>query len=366
MIRILQIVPRLSQGGVSRMVLNYWEKIDKKEFQFDFITHEDKNKALDFLLAQGCSVFYLKTMGKAGLFHYYQSLKFILSQRHYDVVHIHVGHITGVYAFLCRRLGAGRVICHAHTTTAPNPKHRKWMPILRMLSVKYATDLVACGEQAGRFCFGNAPFTVVGNGLEFQKIAEINPAEVDRLREQLHLMPNDYVLGNVADFNYLKNHKFLIDVFNRFSKKRPNSKLILVGNGVLQSSVKNYVEQLGLQNRVTFLGLRSDVYVLLRLFDVFLLPSLHEGMPLSVVEAQASGVPCLVSDTVDRAVDCNLELVRFLSIDRPEVWIDELSKTKKREITPSVRMEALRNSGFDINSTLKTLEDLYRGRQSYC
>jgi glycosyltransferase EpsF len=360
MMRILQIVPRLSQGGVSRVVLNYWEKIDKSEFQFDFITHEEKSGKLDFLISQGCSVFYCKTIGKIGLLCYYKNLKSILSRKHYDAVHIHVGHITGVYALLCRRLGVKRIICHAHTTTAPNLRHQKWMPVLRMLSVKNSTDLVACGKEAGRFCFGNTPFMILGNGLDFQKIMLIGKASVESLREQLQLITCGCVLGSVADFNYLKNHKFLIDVFSLFLKEKPNSKLVLVGNGELQISIKGYVEQLGLQNNVVFLGQRSDVYLLLNLFDALLLPSLHEGMPMSVIEAQASGVPCLISDTIDRTVDCRLGLVKFLSIQKPQVWVDELLKTEKHEIEPEVREEALIKSGFDINSSVRALEDLYR------
>jgi glycosyltransferase EpsF len=361
--RILQIVPRLSQGGVSRMVLSYWEKTDKSEFQFDFITHEKPTEKLDFLASQGCSIFYCKTMGQVGLFRYYRRLKEILSQHRYDAVHIHVGHITGIYALMCRLLGVRQIICHAHTTTAPNPKHGKWMPLLRMLSMKCATDLVACGRQAGEFCFGGAPFLILGNGLDFGKIAQIDGGESKALREQFSLLPDDFVLGNVADFNYLKNHKFLIDVFSRFLEKRPDAKLVLVGNGMLQDSIRDYVAQSGLQTSVIFLGQRDDVYVLLRLFNVFLLPSLHEGMPISAVEAQASGVPCLLSDAIDRTVDCGLGLAKFLSIQNPEDWADELTKIRKREISEDLRRKALEESGFDINVTVKAMEQLYLRRQ---
>lgn len=359
MTRILHIVPKLSEGGVARVVLNYYEKIDKNSIIFDFITHENDEGKLESLVSQGSKIFYCKTIGQIGIIRYYMNLKYILTNNKYDVIHIHVGHLTGVYAYMCRKNGSDNIICHAHTTMSPNSKHRIFMPILRKLAIRNATTLIACGKAAGEFCFGDAKFIVLSNGLDYDKVAEIERMEIDSLREQLCIITDEFILGNVAAFIYLKNHRFIIDVFERLLKLKPNSKLILIGDGPLRNNVAEYVKELRIQDKVLFLGERGDVFKLLQVLDVFLLPSLFEGLPVSGIEAQAAGVPCLFSDSIDRTVDCGLGLSKFLNIEDIDVWVEELYKIEKHEIDQVVVREALRNTGYDINSTVKTLIDIY-------
>lgn len=359
-IKILHVVPAIYEGGVGSVVNNYYEKIDKSKFSFDVITHVKETNKKNNLLYKNTNVFNFKTLGETGVYGYYKQIRSTLNCSEYDVIHIHTGHITGLYAAVFKICGAKKIISHAHTTTAPNPKHNKFMPYFRVLTRMFSNKLLSCGRLAGEFCFGRADFEIIKNGIDYTKYLNIDDSKAVKTRQELGLNSSDIILGNVAAFIKQKNHKFLLQVFLELSRVKDNVKLVLVGEGPLEKQCVEFVKENNLTEKVFFLGQRNDVYQLMSVFDVFLLPSLFEGLPVSGIEAQAAGTKCIFSDTIDKELDLGIGLSAFLPINKgTKPWVDHLSNIDTTKADKLAVRNALIEKGYEINYSIKELENIY-------
>lgn len=220
---------------------------------------------------------------------------------------------------------------------------------------KYATKLFACSEKAGQWMFNGASFEVLNNAIDSQ-IYTYNYQKNRNIRIQLGIEEDDIVLGHVGRFYAVKNHIFLLDIINSI-KHNYKIKLLLVGDGPLYNSIKEKVQEMKLSDRVIFTGVRSDVSDLMQAMNTFVFPSLYEGLPLTLIEAQASGLPCLISDTIPP--DCmitNLVEKKPLS-DGAESWANkaiELSQMTRRNT-----YEEIKSAGFDIIENAEKLSNFY-------
>lgn len=357
-IRILHVVPKISEGGVASVILNYYGKLNKDQYSFDYVTHEDNNGQFDHLLKNNTRIFCFKTIGQIGLIKYFFQIKNNLSITDYQIIHIHTGHLTGLYALLFRLNGCGKIIAHAHTTESPNKYHSVIMPLWRLLSVLLSNKLIACGKLAGNFCFGRSNFEILRNGIDIKNFSTPK-VESAYLKKELNLKDNDLVVGNIAAFIPQKNHKFIIKIFHDFIQTGRQGKLLLVGDGPLKKEIEELVKSFNINDNVIFLGQRKDIYSLLSIFDVFILPSLFEGLPVSGIEAQAAGIPCYFSDQIDFEVDIKIGLSAFLPIDKgTKPWIEAITK-KNKLLSNQLIEEALIRSGYDINSSSHKLEKIY-------
>lgn len=359
-IKILHVVPAIYEGGVGSVVNNYYEKIDKSKFSFDVITHVKETNKNNNLLYENSNVNFFKTLGETGIYGYYKQIKSTINCSEYDVIHIHTGHITGLYAAIFRICGAKEIISHAHASAAPNLNHTKYMPYFRALSRLFSNKLLSCGRLAGEFCFGRADFEIIKNGIDYTKFGNIDDNETLKLRQELGFNSSDIILGIVAAFIEVKNHKFLLQVFLELSNVKHNVKLILVGEGPLEKQCVEFVKENNLTEKVFFLGQRNDVYQLMKVFDVFLLPSLFEGLPVSGVEAQAAGTKCIFSDTIDKELDLGIGLSAFLPINNgTKPWVDHLSNIDTTKADKLAVRNALIEKGYEINYSIKELENIY-------
>lgn len=359
-IKILHVVPAIYEGGVGSVINNYYEKIDKSKFSFDVITHVKETKKKNNQHYEYSNVLYFKTLGETGIYGYYKQIKSILNCSEYDIIHIHTGHITGLYAAIFRICGAKKIISHAHTTTAPNPNHIKFMPFFRLLTRLFSDKLLSCGKFAGLFCFGRADFEIIKNGIDYNKYINIEEIEIVKLRKEFGFNPGEIILGIVAAFIEQKNYKFLLLVLIELCKIRDNVKLVLVGEGPLKKQCIEFVKDNNLNQKVLFLGQRNDVYQLMNLFDMFLLPSLFEGLPVAGVEAQAAGTKCIFSDRIDKELDFGIGLSVFLPIDKgPKPWVEYLSFIDTKKADKQVVKDAIIANGYEINYSIKELEKIY-------
>lgn len=359
-IKILHVVPAIYEGGVGSVVNNYYKKIDKSKFSFDIITHVKDTNKKNNLLYENSNVFYFKTLGETGFYGYYKQIKSSINCSEYDIIHIHTGHITGLYAVIFRICGANKIILHAHASAAPNLNHTKFMPYFRIFSRLFSDKLLSCGRLAGEFCFGNVDFEIIKNGIDYNMYLNIDESETVKLRQEFGFNSSDIILGIVAAFIEVKNHKFLLQVFFELSKVKDNVKLVLVGEGPLEKQCVEFVKDNNLNEKVLFLGQRNDVYQLMKVFDVFLLPSLFEGLPVSGVEAQAAGAKCIFSDTIDKQLDLGIGLSSFLPINKgPMLWVEYLSSVYLTKVDKHVVYEALIAKGYEINYAIKELENIY-------
>jgi len=233
---------------------------------------------------------------------------------------------------------------------------------MRHKILKYSTDLFGCSKEACEFLFGERCFNdnrvrIINNGIETENFVFNEEIRV-KMREELGIKDSTIVVGHVGRFSYPKNHDFLIDIFKKVNEKNRNTLLLLVGDGNLREAIERKVEYLGLSNRVIFAGIRSDVADVLQAMDIFVFPSLYEGLPVTLVEAQASGLPCVISDNITKQVQIT-DLIHPVSLERsPEYWskkILEVTKDSLRIDTSSL----IRENNFDIYSIAKTLTTFY-------
>ena len=279
----------------------------------------------------------------------------VIRQNGYRVVHAHGSSCTLAIDLLAAMLGGARVrIAHSHNSQCRfTLLHR----LLRPLFMALYTRALACGDAAGHWLYGKRPFDVVRNAIDTRAYA-YDPAARDSARAELNL-GDSLTLGCVAGFTAIKNHAFLLDVFARLLKRRPDCTLVLVGDGDLRDELTQRAQALGVADRVRFTGVRTDVPRLLQAMDAMLLPSLFEGFPTVALEWQSAGLPVLMSDSVTR--DCALTgLVQFLPLE-PERWVQAVLDLPTTDRAKSSRegVDALTRAGYDLQTASKWLEAEY-------
>lgn len=316
-IRVAQVVGRMESGGVEAVVMNYYRTMDKERVQFDFFVDETSSfPQREELERLGAGIYLVPPYSKPVQFH--KALYKQFRAGGYRIVHTHINTMNVFPLFAAWRAKVPVRICHNHSTAHWGEGKKTLLKyLLRPFAKMFATDYFACGEQAGRWMYGDRCYEagkvyVMKNAIDTEWFA-YDPAARARLREELGLPQNAFVVGHVGRFTYAKNHDFLIDVFAELSKSWPEARLLLVGEGELKERIEQKVCEGGLADKVVFTGARKDVNKLYSVMDVFCLPSFYEGMPVVAWEAQANGLPCVVSvevtpETILTANACRLPL----------------------------------------------------------
>ena len=356
MIRVLQIVTYMGRGGLETMIMNYYRNIDRNRIQFDFLVHRQEEADYDKeILALGGNIYHMPVLNPFSKA-YFNALDLFFKEHKYDIVHCHLDCMSAYPLKIAKKNGVKVRIAHSHSKS--QDKNLKYPIKLysKRLIPKYATHLFSCGKEAGDWMFNGNNYTILNNAIDAQKYV-FNKTISEEVRKELNIKNSDMVVGHIGRFNPPKNHGFIIDVFNCLHKKNINSKLILVGTGDGQKTIKEKVNTLGLNDSVLFLGSRSDVNRILQAMDVFLFPSLYEGLPLSIVEAQAAGLPCVISDNVPK--ECiKTDRVFHYSLDESfDFWADRIIEAGK--IIKKDTYQDIVSSGFDIKKNSKVLEDFY-------
>lgn len=355
-IHILHIVTYMGRGGLESMLMNYYRHMDRSKVQFDFLVHRDFEADYDQeILSLGGQIHHISRLvpwsGK-----YRQELKdFFLAHPEYRIVHVHQDCLSSVALQCAKECGIPVRISHAHSSSAvKNLKYPIKLFYRKQIS-RYSTDLFACSQAAGQWMFCSAPFQVLNNAVDARKY-EYDAETQQRIKAKLGIQ-DQLVVGHVGRFRTEKNHEFLINVFAALVQKHPDSILLLAGDGDLQPAIQEKVQNLGLSDKVQFLGACSNVNQLLQAMNVFVFPSLYEGLPVTMVEAQAAGVPCVISDRVPP--ECIItDLVTQKSLqDSPESWADEILKhrTDSRELS----YHKICKAGFDIEDNARKLQEFY-------
>ena len=257
---------------------------------------------------------------------------------------------------IAQKYGVKVRIAHSHNKSQDKNLKYPIKLLSKHLIPKYATHLFSCGKEAGDWMFGGNTYTVLNNAIDTEKY-RYDCQIRNQVRDELKISKSDFVIGHVGRFNPPKNHSFLIDVFKSVHDKNRNSKLLLVGTGNGQSNIREKVDNLGLSDSVIFLGNRGDVNRILQAMDVFLFPSLYEGLPLSIIEAQAAGLPCIISDSVPS--ECRVtDLAESLDLNLPiDKWANAVLE-KQSAIRKNTYQE-IKNAGYDIEQNAKQLENFY-------
>ena len=360
MIRVLQVVTYMGRGGLETMLMNYYRNIDRSKVQFDFLVHRDFEADYDKeILSLGGKIYHISRLIPWSKSYKKELCRFFTEHPEYKIVHVHQDCLSSVALQCAEKCGVPVRIAHSHNSN--QDKNLKY-PIKKYYMKKipdYATDLFACGKEAGKWMFGNHEFRVLPNAIDTSRYIFTESIR-NEVRKELSIA-DEFVIGHIGRFNPQKNHDFLIDIFSQIKKQKSNAKLLLVGDGDEISNIKNKVQKLQLNNSVIFTGVRTDVNRLLQAMDVFVFPSLYEGFPVTMVEAQASGIPCIISDKVPDECIITEGLVDVKSLsDSSEKWAECI--LSKKEVKRRNVSDDIIKSGFDIKSAAKWLEEFYIGK----
>lgn len=358
MIRVLQVVTNMDRGGIETMLMNYYRYMDRDRVQFDFLVHRKQRAAYDDEIeALGGRIFRLKRLIPWQQSYLKELDAFFAKHTEYKIVHIHQDCLSSVILKAAKRNGVPVRIAHSHTSSQ-NRDLKYPVKLFYMKKIPtYATHLFACGSQAGDWMFGGHPYQTMKNAIDAAQFS-YNYVRAEEVREKLKIGKGEYVVGHVGSFGLLKNHAFLIDVFGKLAEKNENARLLLVGDGPRKNEIINKVNALGLADKVIFTGIRSDVADLMQVMDVFVLPSLYEGLPVTMVEAQAAGLPCVISDRVPQECILTKDLVSTVSLsESAETWAEAI--LEKRAIARTNRFAEIEALGFDVTTEVKKLQEFY-------
>lgn len=359
MIRILQCVDSMDAGGIQSFIMNVYRNIDRDIIQFDFLIHKRSIGFFEKEIEQMGGKIYIIPSRHDGIFKNRKALdEFFQQHSEYKAVHLHESSLSYIEPLrFAKKYGIGIRIMHSHNTHIPGSKIHYILHKYNLLNInKYATNKLACGQLAGEWMFGkkeNNSFNVIYNGININMFNYDKKLRMDT-RKQLGI---DYeiVIGHIGRFMKVKNHEFLIKIFCEILRYKPNSKLVLVGDGELLDDLKKLTKYLNIDDSVIFLGVRSDIPNLLQAMDVMVMPSFFEGFPVTAIEAQASGLPIVMSDTItDEAVIKQNTMMISLE-ESPEVWALSILKCLNRIPNNSILFER----GFDISHTVKELTNIY-------
>lgn len=342
-------------NGISNIILNYY-RYTKDQVDYDFVINDFIHPSYESeLRADGCRLFRLENRNKSP-FSYIRKLEKIIRDGNYDVVHIHGNSaLMSIELLACERSKSkAKRIVHAHNTDCT---HRTLHRLLYGWFIQHYDCAIACSKAAGEWLYGEHPHRVLNNGIRVERFVW-NPILRKEMRKRLQLSERDLVLLHVGLFNEQKNHVFLIDVFREVVQRNPNAKLRLVGKGDTQVQIRRKVAQYGLESKVTFVGETLYPQEEYHAADVFVMPSLYESFGLVTVEAQCSGLPCVLSDRIPKEIAVT-ENVAFLPLEQPvEAWAEQILAFAECE--RSDHQADVVKKGYSIEREARALVEMYR------
>lgn len=352
-IYVAQVLNQMDNGGIESVVMNYYRHIDKDKVQFDFYINQDSTfPQKEELASYGANVYYLPSYSK--VFEYHKTLYRAFKERKYKIVHVHLNTMSVFPLFAAWRVGVPVRICHSHSTAHKGEGKRTILKyILRPFNKVFATDYFACGELAGRWMYGDKNFdasnvTVMPNAIDTKRFC-YDESNRRKVRQELNIPEDAFVIGHVGRFVYPKNHWFIIKIFEKILQQYSNVYLLLVGEGELQEEIIGLVKGKDIKQHVIFAGVRQDVDKVYSAMDVFFLPSFYEGVAVVAWEAQANGLSVVSSTNVSKEIICSNNVTRIDLNDAEARWIEQLMNAKR---TTDAKVP-------DIKSAVKKIQDFY-------
>ena len=361
-LRVLQVLTSLDRGGMETMTMNFYRHMNRNRIQFDFLLHREKEGDYEAeARSLGASIYSVPRQNPLSP-HYLKALDRFFEEHPYQVVHVQLDCMSAPPLAAARRHGAAVRIAHSHNSRQDKDLKYPMKLVYKRLIRREATDLFACGVDAGKWMFGTDDFRVLRNAIDVDGYA-FDAECRERVRRELHIGENALAIGHVGRFAPAKNHAFILDVFAGALKLHPDAVLILVGDGELRPEAERRAQSLGVYDSVRFLGVRSDVAGLMQAMDIFLMPSVYEGLPLVLVEAQAAGLPCLISDSIPR--DCDFKgstIERMQLSESPASWAAALVGMRGDSSDRAKGPAVVRAEGFDIRAEAERLARFYARR----
>lgn len=368
---ILHVVGRMHRGGIETWLIDLIRRMDRERYRNSILVHTNQRQDYDDELESlGCRLFRAGAPKRS--VHYPEALaRAIQAAGPVDIIHSHEHQFSGVILWVARRLGVPVRIAHCHNDTSmtdrlPNLPRAAYASLMRQAIRRNFTLGLACSEKAAPSMFGaewrrDQRIGVLHCGLDFDRFE----VSVDRqeIRSRLGIPLDRWVIGHVGRLEPQKNHRFMLEIAAALRARASNCHFLFVGDGSLRAALEAEMRDLQLEHMVTLLHARNDIPEILRgAMDCFLFPSLHEGLPLALVEAQAAGLPCLFSSSITAEANVFPGDNRVMDLERPAAqWVWSLLELRRaaRPMPASARLPALKRTSLAIDQNVRRLEDVY-------
>lgn len=360
--KVLQISGTMNLGGQETFIMNLYRSIDKSKIQFDFVVNGQKKGFYEEEIEKmGGKIFHVTPMSK-NVFKHFLEVRSIIKNNNYVAVHRHSSSAVGFVDLLAAKFcNIKTTIFHSHTTNIDNKKLFHYLT--RFLMKLLAKHRFACSEEAGKFMFGDSKFSVIPNGIDINKFS-YSGVKRNKLRSELNIPDDSFVIGHVGRFTYAKNHPYIMKIFEKiYDDLGKNVYLLLVGDGVDKDKIINENVNKDFFKNVIILSNRNDVNDLLSCMDIFVFPSHYEGLPVSLVEAQAANLPIIISENISDYVIIDKKLVKKMKIDDNCIcaWVDYIIDNKSSLRSREKANKKISDCVFNIDKVANMLLGVYLG-----
>ncbi|MCI8950699.1 MAG: glycosyltransferase family 1 protein [Lachnospiraceae bacterium] len=357
MIKILVVAKDFQVHGISKVIMNYFHFLEDKDVEMDFAIGQPIDSGYrDSIKIAGRKIYVLPSKSDNPI-EYYSGLYNAMKMKKYDIVHVHGNSASITIELVLGLLASIPVrIAHSHNSTC---NHKIIHKMLKGMMRSLCTERFACSEIAGKWMFGGRSFQVIQNCFDTKSFM------FDRKSRELYrdrLQVGDaYVIGHVGFFNQQKNQRFIIDIFNEYLKKNNNSRLLSIGDGENRETIEIYAKSLKINDKVIFLGVTNDVAGLLSAMDCFIFPSLYEGLGIALIEAQISGLPCLLSDVIPDETKIGKNYYKMSLQESACRWADKLVFIEQLSLNrETFYFENKKNiDKYDCSEVAEKLYDIY-------
>lgn len=354
MIKVLQIGMSNAMGGIERFILYHYQAIDRKQYKFDFISMFEKIAGEEEIATLGGTIYTVSNAKKAPLLCCKQ-IRDLIMQNKYDAVHIHLASFSNPIPTLAASLSPCKnLILHAHNNGMISGFVKTTChSVSRLATSQIKLERLACSKSAGKWIFGNAPFTVFENSVAREKFY-YDEEERKKVRNHFGISNQAFVIGTVGRLDFQKNQSFLIQTFSKYLETNPNAYLLIVGDGIFKKPLLELVSMLHLESKVIFTGFQNDVSPYYQAMDLFCLPSFNEGLGIVGIEAQMSGLPCIFSDGCVEEVNISGKSL-FVPLEI-ESWINAIIYYQKQL---EIWNRNQHPDCYDVEKNVKKLELIY-------
>ncbi|WP_050637182.1 glycosyltransferase [Candidatus Stoquefichus sp. SB1] len=362
--KILYFIYGLNIGGAETYIYNTISRLNNSKYHIDFVLQNKKNdnhNLINLCKKNNSKLYYVSPFTKWFFPQLFQLNK-ILKNNEYQIIHIHMNSMLNIIPIIMGRLNGLKIIIHSHSTQ--NNSGRIVGKAIHLFNRKMILNFIktvniACSEKAGIWMFDKRPFILIDNAVQIDQFIYSKDAKI-KLKEK-NMIYEEKVIGHIGRYVDVKNHFFIIKVFNEYIKIHPNTKLVLIGEGELKEQVNEYISYLGIEKNIIELNNQSNINEYYSLFDCFLFPSKFEGFPFVLVEAQIAGLPIIASTNVTKSVDL-FGKIEFVSLENDiSDWVSKIDKCLNQNINRNENNKELMESKYNIDNSVKKIEKIYMG-----
>lgn len=357
-IRVLHVLQRMEAGGTQALLMNLYRNIEREKIQFDFLV-EYPNKEFydDEIISLGGKIYYSNIRQDKNVIEFERKLQKIIKENNYKIIHVHTYSIGYFVLKTAKKSGVPIRIAHSHSNNMTNDFKKYFKIILQKLYPIYATNFIACSDEAGKYLFKNKKFEILNNAIDSKKFIFSKETRCE-IRKELGLS-DKFVVGHVGRFKPEKNHLFLINIFFEIKKQLPDAKLLMIGNGDSSQEITERIRELSIQNDVIILKNRKDINKLYQAMDVFVFPSIYEGLGIVAIEAQASGIPCVCSTGLPKESKITNLYTRLSLNESAKKWANVAIESSKNKLAFTNTQKYVIKANYDIKMEAEKLENYY-------